>query len=656
MAPSPKIDSRTAADVAEQTRALLCRYLAGPPYRWPADADGGEAGRALTAVFGRFCGLIIERLNRAPEKNFLAFLDLLGNAPIAAQPARAVVTLSLDPTTPRGLLLKAGARVQAEPPPGARDPVFFETDRDVWLTTVDLVAIRKGATSLNQLIRSSDVATAPVFDDGNPLDFGFSIALDRPVPAQLPVEIYFWFDAASYDPVNWGSQSGAAPAPLTWEYSTTGGNPWKRLLVEDETGALTRAGVLRFLSPIAEEWARVKDTAPTFWVRANPPANVPAPAPRLRAVALNSVPATQAWTVSNEMLGSSNGVAGQQFRTLKQPVLPGQQLDVLERAATITIGELAAPPPVDAWIAWHEVNDFHASGAADRHYVVNRQTGQIRFGDGQRGMIPPRGTRNIRMTAYRAGGGAAGNIPGGALKTLVSGSKQIAKVTNLFAAGGGADAETNTALMDRAPRLLRHRHRAVTQEDYEDLSQLASTEVARALCVPLQDLAAEPYLFIDSDAEQKAGVGKVSVVIVPDTAQAKPLPSPDLMRAVQAFLSERASAGATVTVVGPLYLQVKVEVLIKLHSLQLRDVVERDVQARLAAFLHPLTGNGGTGWPFGRLPHESDLYPLLATINGVDFVADLTITPTADDAARTTDTLTTQRFLIYSGVHTVSFV
>jgi predicted phage baseplate assembly protein len=361
-----------------------------------------------------------------------------------------------------------------------------------------------------------------------------------------------------------------------------------------------------------------------------------------------------ALTISNEVLGSSDASANQTFRTLKQPVLPGQQLAVLEQSASS-----AAQAPEAAWITWNEVSDFHGSQPLDRHYVLNRQTGEIRFGDGQSGMIPPRGARTVRMTQYRVGGGAVGNVPAGALKALASGSQSIARVTNLFAATAGADVEQTAALIDRAPRSLRHRMRAVTQEDYEDLSKLASTEVARALCVPLQDLAANaaaPYVFIDTVEEEKAGVGKVSVIVVPHSTDKKPLPTPDLMRRVQSYLSERASAGASVTVVGPLYLSVKVQVDVRLRSLRWKDTVERDLQALFASFLHPLTGNHGAGWPFGRRPQASDLYPEIAKVNGIAYVSNLTIKVAADDDFYTQDTLRTARFLVYSGEHEVRFV
>ena len=76
----------------------------------------------------------------------------------------------------------------------------------------------------------------------------------------------------------------------------------------------------------------------------------------------------------------------------------------------------------------------------------------------------------------------------------------------------------------------------------------------------------------------------------------------------------------------------------------------------MAVDLHPLTGNNGAGWPFGKLPQESDLYAVIANAQGVEYVADVAIDAVADPPDKTDDTLKTQRFLICSGAHRIRFV
>ena len=80
--PAPLIDERTEKEIAEQVQSLLTAYIRTPAWQEFDPATGQPLGvsRALISIFARDAALIIQRLNQAPDKNFLAFLDLLGAA------------------------------------------------------------------------------------------------------------------------------------------------------------------------------------------------------------------------------------------------------------------------------------------------------------------------------------------------------------------------------------------------------------------------------------------------------------------------------------------------------------------------------------------------------------------------------------------------
>ena len=684
---APPIDTRGPAEVAGQVRRLLVNYL-HEGYGWREGDDGGEPGRALTGICAYFSALVIDRINRAPEKNFLAFLDLLGNSLTPAIPAEVPLTFFLDANAPGGRAIPAGTRVQADPADDGGEPVIFETEGDLWLSNFELKALEKWTgraaqpRDLGPLLRSEKFDSDEyLFDRKETLYFGLHLAPGRVLEAGRTVSLYFFLDPLEYDSTAMAAAEASAPR-VVWEYlSGTQAQPrWRPLPVEDGTENLTRSGPVAFLVP--EDFSKLQRhlfELGLYWVRAslrapsvasgagtsarlseNQSTAVYGPAPRLHAVALNTVLARHATTLRDEILGSSNGNPGQSFKTFRRPILAGETLEVLEARASGTQA-IAAP---EEWTRWREVPDFHGSGPSDRHYVVDRQAGEIRFGDGQRGLIPPPGTRNVRMASYRTGGGLAGNIAAGAAKTPVAAGRYIEKVVNLVSAAGGAEGDAPESLLERAPKALRHRFRAVTDEDYEDLAKHSSTQVARALCVPLIDLAREPVKVIETVADEAAGAGKVSVIIVPRSGNPKPLPSLSLMRLVEDDLRGRASATAAIRVVGPLYLGVKVAVRLKLVSLSLQDRVDRDLRQALAAWLHPLTGRGGAGWAFGREPHESDIYRLIGDIGGVDHVIDLSVTAEADvppagwaqnlpAGERTQAVRDTRRFLVYSGRHDI---
>ena len=58
---------------------------------------------------------------------------------------------------------------------------------------------------------------------------------------------------------------------------------------------------------------------------------------------------------------------------------------------------------------WHEVENFFDSGQNSRHYMCDPIKGEITFGDGRKGWVPPTGRDSVKCE-YRLGGGVAGNV------------------------------------------------------------------------------------------------------------------------------------------------------------------------------------------------------------------------------------------------------
>jgi predicted phage baseplate assembly protein len=257
-------------------------------------------------------------------------------------------------------------------------------------------------------------------------------------------------------------------------------------------------------------------------------------------------------------------------------------------------------------------------------------------------MIPPAASGNIRLAQYRSGGGSSGNKPVGAVTQLKTTLPSIDRANNNLPATGGADAETLDSLLVRAPRASRHRDRAVTAEDFEDLAVLASPGIARAHSVPLRELVSDP-------AGGKIVPGTVSVIVVPRSTDDRPSPGIELIRTVSEFIESRTTLGASVVVLGPQYVRVSVETEVALASPEGASEVKLAVSGALSRFLHPLTGGlKGDGWDFGRKPHKSDLYALIEAISGVDHVIALDVIETAESE------WTCDRFLVYSGTHKIT--
>jgi hypothetical protein len=343
-------------------------------------------------------------------------------------------------------------------------------------------------------------------DDVPTLYLGF----DRPFP-NLGMTLYAWVKLP--EP---GQVAGAiaenpdiTPAKVIWEYSNADG--WRSLGAKDETGAFSDRGMIRFIGP-SDFVGRSEFGKELYWLRVRWESNnIPVEPqesnflvePRLRQVLTNTVWAAQATTIPEEILGSSDGNPNQTFQATQTPILLNQQLSVLERAelSSAERAQVEADEGPDAiarvedetgqlegvWVTWHEMPDFYGSGANDRHYILDRITGEVQFGDGKYGKVPPLRRNNIRLAPYRTGGGAAGNKPAQTITELKTSVPYVESVTNREAASGGADRESIERLQERGPKALRHRDRAVTSQDIEDLAWEASPEVARAKAIGPQN-------------------------------------------------------------------------------------------------------------------------------------------------------------------------
>jgi hypothetical protein len=397
-----------------------------------------------------------------------------------------------------------------------------------------------------------------------------------------------------------------------------------------------------------------------------------APSPVFTGLYLNTAWAVQSETVRAEILGSSTGIADQQYTLTKFPVIAEEvwvdELATLTESERKTLAELT-PDGVreekdDAgnltrfYIRWGAADDLAEAGAADRVYAIDRTFGQVQFGDGVHGTVPPIGKDNIIAT-YQATlqRGSRGNVAAGLINTLRSTIPFVDKVLNPAAAGGGSDTELVESAVVRGPRSIKHRGRAVTAEDFEQLAREASQAVARVKALPT---------FNDRGEYE---TNWVTVIIVPGTTDARPAPSPQLRYNVEQYLRERAASTATfpkqVKVSGPAYVEVTVNADIYPASIDLAPQVEADAVAALETFLHPLTGGYTlSGWEFGRLPCLSDFYGLLEAVAGMDHIENLRmtlspVTPGGAKAAeprvvsedRPLDVVVPVYTLVYSGEH-----
>lgn len=382
-----------------------------------------------------------------------------------------------------------------------------------------------------------------------------------------------------------------------------------------------------------------KTDVPRYWIRGRlVQSNYQTP-PRLLTVRTNTASATQAQTISYELLGGSNGNPNQTFDTSGSPILAGSMVLEVDEG--------------DGFLPWAEVPDFTGSGPSDANYILDRTAGQVRFGDGTNGRIPVANANNrtnIRATSYRVGGGTRGNVAAGQISSLMSSLPGVAadQIGNLFPSGGGADEESLPDAVLRAPGMLRTRDRAVTPEDFENLAVEAGAARAKAL----------PLVHPSFPGVQVPGV--VSVVVVPDVPGPRPTPNPLTLSAVCSYLDPRRLLTTEVYVVPPRYRTITITAQIIVEDTSDLATVQQLAQATLTQYFDPLTGGEdssatapGSGWPFGGGIYFSQVMRRLL-VPGVKRIASLTMQLDDTVAPPCTDLALDPDMLLSNGDHQIS--
>ncbi|MGB9927640.1 MAG: putative baseplate assembly protein [Methanosarcina sp.] len=409
---------------------------------------------------------------------------------------------------------------------------------------------------------------------------------------------------------------------LSWEYSRRDGT-WKEFKVEDETGFFRRGGIVSFHAPsdIQKSFEFGKEL---YWIRARVRDSKRVSCPKIIGVFPNTVWALNNITVENEVLGSGNGEPDLTLSFSKKPVLKGQIIEVKEptipsrdelRTTEIESGrevlrtEKESEEVKEIWVVWSETRDFALSDSLSRHYMLDRTNGKITFGNGVRGMIPPRGKNNIVARKYQSGGGKRGDVTAGTLTSLKTTIPYIESVINRVPASGGMDPENIDCVISRGPFTLKNGGRAVTKEDFEWLCYEASQYVAKAKCV--------------------AEDGDIKIFIVPKSEGEVTFSEAGFLDLIERYLKERSlvTLSDRIFVLDPEYETIGVKIKFKPVSLAQSKFIAERIAERVKQFLHPLKGGQrGEGWDFGQDIYVSEMASVVEDLEGVDYVTEISIT------------------------------
>ena len=316
-----------------------------------------------------------------------------------------------------------------------------------------------------------------------------------------------------------------------------------------------------------------------------------------RSVILVSEDATD----DGELIGTSTGEPGMAFELGETPAADGT-IEVYVQDG-------------DIFTKWTQVQHIIDYGPTDQVFTAISDEDDIitiTFGDGVSGVIP---TLYAEIRAkYTVGGGVAGNVESDTLITIdylpglseiqVAAIESSIEVTNPEVAVGGADPEETNQIRISAALALRANNRAVTLQDYADLS-IAVTGVGKA------------------NAEAAVWTS-VTVYIAPtrNTVSSDEAPGLDslgnptaewdsLQERVENYLADKIMLGTSVTISPPVY----VDFLVTVDYTKLDQYTSTEVEAGIKNRL--LTDFGYTEMDFQETLYPQDIEFSVLQVPGV---------------------------------------
>lgn len=603
--PIPNLDDRRFQNLVDEAKRLVQKRCP----EW-SDHNISDPGVTFIETFAYMTDILLYRLNRVPNRNYLRFLELIGLRLFPPTAAKVPVTFWLAAPQDQNITIPANSLVSTLRGETPEDTVIFTLIDQLQIVSAERNRVmsidssgldrdhsaRVGLTSFYAFTRE------PEGDDT--MLVGLSQAAPRCI---VLLSCDCDIEGVGVDPLN---------PPLVWEAWCE--DDWKPCeMLVDETGGLNRAGRIMIEIPPGHAESIIHDQR-AGWLRCRVIAvdeGVPfySASPRINSLSACIIGATgdaeNATIVSEEIIGVSEGIPGQSFEVAHKPIIPSQKPLVVQVGTE------------EGWEDWEEVESFADSGPEDKHIRVDRAMGEILFGPAVRvreggmryfGAVPLK-SYGIRIVEYHSGGGRVGNVAAGALCVLKSSIPFVTRVENRHPASGGVDGEDIEDAKLRGPITLRTLGRAVTAEDYEQLAREAAPEVARVRCVP-------------ATGEDEAGV--VRVLVVPAVTGEdyrlrfeELVPAEPTLKRIAEYLEQKRTIGARVVVEPPVYQGVTIVARVKARSGV--DPIRLETEATLALYryLHPIVGGpDGKGWPFGRPAHVGEVYATLQRLPGTELV------------------------------------
>jgi len=280
-------------------------------------------------------------------------------------------------------------------------------------------------------------------------------------------------------------------------------------------------------------------------------------------------------TSDGELIGTSAGLPNMAFELGETPVVSGSIEIYVQEGNLFT-----------KWKQVQHLIDYGPSDTVFTIYTDENDIVSINFGDGVSGLIP---TLYSEIRAkYTIGGGVIANIPTNVLNNIVyvpglSDSQTTAlqgsiTVTNTAVGLGGTDPASIDQIRGVAPLSLRANNRAVTKQDYADLSFRAAVQGSSVAKANAAGVWPSVTLYIAparsaTDTDVAPGLDGTGT----DLNGSPTIEFTTLASDVTTYLNDKILMGTTVSIQPPTY----VDVVIAIQYTKLTQYTNAEVELAL---------------------------------------------------------------------------
>lgn len=450
---------------------------------------------------------------------------------------------------------------------------------------------------------------------------------------------------------------------LTFSYSTRDG--FSRLKLTDHTENLSHTGTLLFMPP-SDMAKQVLEGIEAYWIKITDEKGrleeQKIHRPMITDITINAVEVDNIDTMTEDAYYIDMFGPNMQFALNAKNIL-SLELWVNEmglfsetemrrmltenpentKAEYSFLGEIE-----EFYVKWEEVDNFDRSRAGDRHYMVDRMNSRLYFGDGVHVQIP-RNTKGIAFKVImRRCDGELANLDAGLITTSMGGMMFINRIYNPIQAYGGMNMETVDEALRRGTSILTSRNRLISVQDYEREALNFSRQISQVKVI------------VDYKKDGSVSPGAITMVILMQDYKDGDHSFLQMKKRLRDHLLEKCElsvSGEDLEIVEPIFVEVSVEVWVKVIKGDDNFEVQQVLHRVLEEYLDPITNNR---WDIGQMVKKEQIELRLNMEKGKALLQRLMVTAKYKDGNGCHEMdlkkLTGNPYvLVTSGKHTIHF-